>query len=248
MQAPVGFQMRKEIDTIAVGLDAFPAYIYKFHYNFNWDSIKDKIEEYLNDTDELTKKYNLNSPENDGGISSVHWCYSNYDAEYGQHPFGLPQDWPELQDYYKYLNYVLGLVCAEWGYDPAWNRNISESWINMHPKGGWTGEHHHQNVMFATTGYLNKPTNSGNFMVRNPLEIFKKSEPTDVSYWNQKEYWAPIEIETGDVLIFPGWLTHKTEVNESDDKRYILSTNYIPMRTLNGTTEQEDIRDGVDKS
>ena len=251
--APVGFQMRKELDIIAVGLDAFPAYIYKFHYNFNWDSIKDKIEEYLNDTDELTKKYNLNSPENDGGVSSVHWCYSNSivsakGGDYGEHPFGLPQDWPELQDYYNYLNYVLGLVSAEWGYDPAWDRHISESWINMHPKGGWTGEHHHQNVMFATTGYLNKPTNSGNFMVRNPLEIFKKSEPTDVSYWNHKKYWAPIEVETGDVLIFPGWLTHKTEVNESDDKRYIISTNYIPMRTLNGTTTQEDMKDGVDKS
>ena len=102
----------------------------------------------------------------------------------------------------------------------------------MHPKGGWTGEHHHQNVMFATTGYLNKPTNSGNFMVRNPLEIFKKSEPTDTSYWNHKKYWAPIEVETGDILIFPGWLTHKTEVSRSEEKRYILSTNYVPLRNV----------------
>ena len=36
--APVGFQMKKELDTVAVGLDAFPAYVYKFRYDFEWDS------------------------------------------------------------------------------------------------------------------------------------------------------------------------------------------------------------------
>ena len=240
--APVGFQMRKELDTLAVGLDAFPAYIYKFNYDFKWDSgLGDKVEQYLNDTKELIKKNNLTDPEADGGVSSVHWNYSNSIAsvassnkggDYGEHPFGLPKDWPEFEDFYGYLNYILGLVCEEWGYNPNWDRKITESWMNVHPKGAWTTEHHHQNVMFATSAYIKKPNNSGNFLIRNPLEILKKSEPTDTSYWNHKKYWAPIEVETGDVLIFPGWLTHKTEVSRSEEKRYILSTNYVPVRNV----------------
>ena len=247
--APVGFQMKKEIDTLAVGVDAFPAYVYKFNYDFKWNSgLKDKVEQYLNDTKELIKKYNLTDPEADGGISSVHWNYShqienfvNDYNDYDGHPFGLPKDWPELEEFYGYLQHILALVCDEWGYDPNWDRKISESWMNVHPKGGWTTEHHHQNVMFATTAYMNKPNNSGNFLVRNPLEVFKKSEPTDTSYWRDEKFWAPIEVETNDVLIFPGWLTHKTEVNESDEERYILSTNYVPIKSIdvgnNGTSE-----------
>ena len=240
--APVGFQMKKELDTVAVGLDAFPAYVYKFRYDFEWDSgLGDKVEQYLNDTKELVKKNNLTDPEADGGISSVHWNYSNtlhdvaksgQGGDYGEHPFGLPEDWPEFKDFYGYMNHILGLICVEWGYNPEWDRRITESWMNVHPKGGWTTEHHHQNAMFATTAYLNKPNNGGNFMVRNPLEIMKKSEPTHTSYWREQKYWAPIEVETNDVLIFPGWLSHKTEVNESEEKRYILSTNYVPVRSI----------------
>jgi len=240
--APVGFQMRKEIDTLAVGLDAFPAYIYKFNFDFKWDSgLGDKVEQYLNDTKELIKKNKLTDPEADGGVSSIHWNYSNSIAsvassnkggDYGEHPFGLPKDWPEFAEFYQYMNYILGLVCEEWGYNSSWDRKITESWMNVHPEGAWTTEHHHQNVMFATSAYIKKPNNSGNFLVRNPLEILKKSEPTDTSYWRDEMYWAPIEVETGDVLIFPGWLTHKTEVSRSEEKRYILSTNYVPIRSV----------------
>ena len=233
--APVGFQMQKELDSLAVGLDAFPAYIYKFNFDFKWDSIKGKVEQYLKDTDELRKKHGLGDPERDGGISSVHWNYANYkDSKYDQHPFGLPQHWPEFKEYYEYMKLIQDLLCPEWGYNPEWQRPISESWINVHPKGGWTGEHHHQNAIFATTAYLNKPKHSGHFMVRNPLENLKKAEPVDISYWNNKQYWGTIEVETNDVLIFPGWLTHKTEVNKSDGERFILSTNYVPLRTVDG--------------
>ena len=33
------------------------------------------------------------------------------------------------------------------------------------------------------------------------------------------------------VFVFPGWLTHKTELNPTDNPRYVLSTN---LGTLNG--------------
>ena len=34
------------------------------------------------------------------------------------------------------------------------------------------------------------------------------------TYWKNylsDKIWGPIEVETNDVLFFPGWLTHKTE-------------------------------------
>jgi len=29
------------------------------------------------------------------------------------------------------------------------------------------------------------------------------------------------------VLLFPGWLRHKTEINQSDENRYIMSINIM---------------------
>ena len=218
-----------DIDEIACGMDAFPAYIYKFRFDFKWDSIKDKVKIYLDETQKLKEEKNLTDPEQGGGVSSVHW---NYSEKYGEHTYGLPKDWDEFKEYYSTMNYIQNLLCEKWGYNPKWDRLISESWMNRHPKGAWTAEHHHQNTMFATTAYLNMPENGGHFMIKNPLLEMKKAEPTDQAYWNEEKYWAPVEVETNDVLVFPGWLTHKTQVNESDEDRYILSTNYTTMRRL----------------
>ncbi len=219
-----------DIDEVASGMDAFPAYIYKFKFDFQWNSIRDKVSKYIEDTNKKIKENgNPADPENDGGITSAHW---NSAKAFGEHPYGLPHTWDEFKDYYKLMEFIQPLLCKKWGYNPGWERHISESWINKHPKGGWTGEHHHQGAMFATTAYLNMPKNGGHFLIKNPLEMMKKSEPTDVDYWNGDNLWAPIEVETNDVLIFPGWVTHKTEVNNSDDDRYILSTNFITMRPL----------------
>ena len=40
--------------------------------------------------------------------------------------------------------------------------------------------------------------------------------------------WEPIEVKTNDVIFFPGWLRHKTEKNNSDENRYVMSANMRP--------------------
>ena len=37
--------------------------------------------------------------------------------------------------------------------------------------------------------------------------------------------WSPIEVTTGDVIFFPGWLNHKTEKNMSKENRFVMSWN-----------------------
>ena len=219
---------KSDLEMLCTPLDAFPPYIYKVHYDFGFENIRDKVDTFLNDVAIIKEEHRLNDPENDGGISSVHYNYAG--PSYKEHRFGLPHTWEEFKLYYEFLRHAMSAISSEWGYNPNWEKNISESWINVHPPGGWTGEHHHQNVMFATTAYLSKPEDSGEFMVRNPLESYKKAEPVLASYWSNEKYWAPIEVNTNDVLIFPGWLTHKTQKNHSKENRYILSSNVVPVR------------------
>ena len=42
--------------------------------------------------------------------------------------------------------------------------------------------------------------------------------------------WIPIDTEEGDFLVFPGWLKHKTETNNSSEMRYIMSVNISAYR------------------
>ena len=39
--------------------------------------------------------------------------------------------------------------------------------------------------------------------------------------------YVPIQVETNDVLFFPGWLTHKTEKSKSIENRYVMSLNVM---------------------
>jgi ectoine hydroxylase-related dioxygenase (phytanoyl-CoA dioxygenase family) len=64
-------------------------------------------------------------------------------------------------------------------------------------------------------------------MIKNPLQIYKLGEPLDYYYYDNQKEWMPIEVKTNDVLFFPGWLTHKTEKNLSDEHRYVMSLNIM---------------------
>ena len=46
--------------------------------------------------------------------------------------------------------------------------------------------------------------------------------------FDEEEFnWKKVEAKTGDVLIFPGWIKHRTQPNESDENRWVLTSNYI---------------------
>ena len=71
------------------------------------------------------------------------------------------------------------------------------------------------------------PKGSGDFMVKNPFELQKYSEPLIHDYYDMERDWKSIEVNTNDVLFFPGWLTHKTGVNKVDEDRYVVSLNIM---------------------
>ncbi len=228
---------QSELYQITDAIDAFPPYIFKFNHDFGFDKWKPKVDQYLDDVDELTRVNNLDDPEEGGGSTSIHFNYDNRDMQkfswYGTnkkfgyiHKYGLPSQWKELEEFYEHLSLILDRIQAEWGSRPEWRRFCCENWINRHPKDAWTKEHHHQNAAFATVAYLELPPDSGFLEVRNPLEIYKKGETLDGSYWTQEKNWGQVECVTGDVLVFPGWLSHRTQKNLTDQNRYVLSSNF----------------------
>ena len=203
-------------ESLIEGIDAFPAYIYKSKFNFKFNTFRNKVEQYISDVRKLRIERDYKDPEQGDAATGVHY---NYDKDQGWEP---PHKWEEFSEFKTFIQACIPEILFEWyGYKNACEALIDGSWINEHKKGGWTESHHHQNANISIAAYLNVPPNSGNFLVENPLKGFKSSEPLS----NENLIWGPIDVNTNDVLFFPGWMTHKTEKNKSDDSRYVLSIN-----------------------
>jgi hypothetical protein len=86
----------------------------------------------------------------------------------------------------------------------------------------------HQFVDLVVSSYLFCPQGSGNLLVRDPLEYHRWHDVIENSFFtkeNHKHPWIEVPVKTNDVLIFPGWLIHKTEKSNSDIDRYVMTIN-----------------------
>jgi hypothetical protein len=78
------------------------------------------------------------------------------------------------------------------------------------------------NTMFVAATYLNMPKRGGYFECKDPLEYHK----CGYNHEDQSWMWKEIPTISGDILIFPGWLQHRTQPNLSNEKRWVLTTNF----------------------
>ena len=184
--------------------------IHRAHYDFDFDSMRSQIDERVDAAASLMREDTL---ERDGGITTVVHCLED-----------PPHNWKMFDEFKLWLYDRIDEVWEDYQLQPMM-RQISESWINKHPPGAWTSEHHHQCIQVAVAVYLNVPENSGRFLVKDPTEVYKRQEPLDYHYYERGGEWEPIEITSGDILFFPGWMYHKTEVNKSKEDRYVMSLN-----------------------
>ena len=195
-------------------------YIFKGKYDFEFQKNKQKIVDNLKIAKDITTQYNVPQPlMRDGAETSVVLMGTQY------HP---PHTWTEFRDFVQgWLPARIGEIWETWRLEPRVKNYISESWVNVHPKGGWTAEHMHNRAIVAVSCYLNVPPKGGNLLIENPMQIYKCAEPMHGNYDSLGLKWHTVDVETNDVLLFPGWLKHKTETNHSDEDRYIMSINIM---------------------
>ena len=62
----------------------------------------------------------------------------------------------------------------------------------------------------------------GNIMFRDPMFQTRAHEDNLQAHYP----WRIIPVEQNDILIFPGWLEHKTEPSQAIGRRICLTLNY----------------------
>ena len=181
------------------------SYVYKAHYKFDWNKLRPICKNLIEST--KSEGYLV-----EGGKTSV--------ANFKQ-----PHKILEFSHYYTWLKGIIKEISIEHeGYHKQFKYNVANSWVNYHAEGGKTLEHNHSNVLFVAAAYLYIPENGGFIQYKDPLEYQKSA----YEHQNPKDWiWKEVPVVTGDVLIFPGWLRHRTQNNLSNEKRWVLTTNYL---------------------
>tara|TARA_X000001036_G_scaffold341493_1_gene320901 strand:+ start:28 stop:1092 length:1065 start_codon:yes stop_codon:yes gene_type:complete len=204
-----------------VDMNPFP-YMFKSKYDFKFDTFKDKVLKDIKRSKNIVEQTGMQTPEREGGYTSILLTGTEIDGKM----WVPPHQWPELDHFIKtWLPTQVKKLYKEWNLSPQALPYISESWTNEHTKGSFTEGHHHHNCQVALSCYLDVPENSGRLMIKDPMEMYSHSRPLNYNHEPLGKNWRYIDVETNDVLFFPGFLQHQTERSESNDNRYIMSIN-----------------------
>lgn len=132
-----------------------------------------------------------------------------------------------LEEYSKSIsNLVLLHAKLYWkilDVDPRLEPKIDQSWSNIHYNKSVTLEHSHSLYPMVATLYVKAEKNSGDLILINPMEYGLTHIPYGVPIENKLE--TSIKVSTGDLVLFPGWVRHKTMENLSGQPRIVMSFN-----------------------
>lgn len=181
---------------------------------------KYKVEDYQNYNNELIEYiYQLYNDDKEGIQRSNRGGWHSK-------PFEL-KDKKTIQ--HKFLletsKYVFDTIKTfGWKLEP--NKVIcTEMWAIINKKNDFNVIHTHPNSYLSAAYYVKAPKNCGKFTVENPLSASRHSYPALEKQTEFNVKVAGLEVEEGDLLLFPAYLPHKVEENKSEEDRIVISFN-----------------------
>lgn len=122
----------------------------------------------------------------------------------------------------KYWNQLL--------YTTELTPQIDSSWANVHRKGNWTMQHCHNDGYWGSCHisgvyYIHKDWNESDIEFIDPLDLIHRLTPSQ-NMMGIHSKATSFETKTGDLLLFPSWLSHRVNRNKFDEPRIAISFNY----------------------
>ena len=107
---------------------------------------------------------------------------------------------------------------------------ISSSWITKTHKGEQSPMHDHKNCVFSAVYYYGDYDDKvGNLIYKNPI-VNLTSYRLNVGKSNKfNTYDIEITPQSGSLLIFPSYVSHKIDVHKSEIPRLSLAFNMVPV-------------------
>lgn len=102
-------------------------------------------------------------------------------------------------------------------------------WANINPPGGMNRAHVHPNSLWSGVYYVKASKNSGMLRIDDPRSVSAMSRPRMKEGVPPSRLWRELSYEPvpGKLIMFPSWLSHSVDPNESNDIRISVSFNFL---------------------
>lgn len=127
--------------------------------------------------------------------------------------------WEETQELIEFLNKHVQTYWEALGYSKTLQPYVHSMWSNRSYERSYIHSHIHSPMPIAGTVYLEVNKDMGNFVLEDPNEMLLRSQPVDDPDAIAE---AEIDVAAGDVLMFPGYVRHRTISNKTTTPRITL--------------------------
>ena len=125
----------------------------------------------------------------------------------------------------EWINQEIQLYWQNLGYDSSRSARIKEMWLNVYPPGSWIDIHDHAPAPVVGTFYVQCEPGKANLILEHPLNILLKHQPLaglrDRGTYHDLNCHE-ISITTGDLVLFPGYLNHRSRPNSHNKDRIMI--------------------------
>jgi|TARA_A200000159_G_scaffold159370_1_gene177916 uncharacterized protein (TIGR02466 family) len=141
-----------------------------------------------------------------------------------------PTNMAELPEYKKLVDMLY--ACQKTIYDQEHLDSepvLGNMWANINPPGGMNRAHQHPNSLWSGVYYIKAPNKSGDLKIDDPRASAamyrprQKEGPVPERLFRETHY----EPVAGRCIMFPSWLMHCVDPNESNDIRISVSFNFL---------------------
>jgi uncharacterized protein (TIGR02466 family) len=130
-------------------------------------------------------------------------------------------DWKDVMTFlYDFANAMIASVNNTTGV-----MSFVNSWVTIYPPGTYIPEHIHSNSMLSGVFYAKVPEKAGNLLFKDPSAVAKTMYTRHYNDFPTVPTIHTHVVEEGQMIIFPSWLPHMTEINKSQDNRIMVSFN-----------------------
>jgi uncharacterized protein (TIGR02466 family) len=102
---------------------------------------------------------------------------------------------------------------------------ITNMWANIYGQEKYVPEHIHNNSFYSGVFYVQADHNCGNIVWKDPAYISKTMSSRLSTGFPSEPFTHTQQVESGMICLFPSWLPHSTQPNQSNTDRVILSFN-----------------------
>ena len=106
---------------------------------------------------------------------------------------------------------------------------LGNMWANINPPGGMNRAHQHPNSLWSGVYYIKAPKNCGHLKIDDPRAAAAMVRPRQKDGEKPPRLFRETQYEPkeGRLIMFPSWLMHCVDPNESNDIRISVSFNFL---------------------